>query len=97
VPISSDQPSQAPRPQRLHLPRAFDRDKYETEFHIYFNEQLSKTMGQLAKRVGEFPELSDELKGGITDALEHRNFPNPRLLARKGRNIPVGRRAGEND
>jgi predicted secreted protein len=31
-------------------------------------------MGRLARRVDEFPDLGDELKGRIKEALERRNF-----------------------
>ncbi len=52
----------------------FDRRKYENEFDEYFKEQLSKTMGQLGKRVDEFSDLSDELKGRIKEAIKRRNY-----------------------
>jgi ABC-type transporter Mla subunit MlaD len=43
----------------------FDRAKYENEF--------GKTMGQLVKKVEEFPDLNDEMKQKIKDALARRN------------------------
>jgi hypothetical protein len=52
----------------------FDRQKYENEFDTYFEAQLSKTMGQLGKLVKEFPDLNDELKGRIQEAIDRRNF-----------------------
>jgi hypothetical protein len=52
----------------------FDRKKHEDEFDTYFEEQLSKTMGQLGKLVKAFPDLSDELKGRIEEAIKRRNF-----------------------
>lgn len=52
----------------------FDRQKYEDDFDTYFDKQLSRTMGELARRVGEFPDFGDELKGRINDAIKRRNF-----------------------
>jgi hypothetical protein len=52
----------------------FDRKKYEDEFDEYFKEKLSKTMGQLGKLAKDSPELTDDLKGRINDAISRRNF-----------------------
>jgi Protein of unknown function (DUF3732) len=51
----------------------FDRAKYENEFDDYYEKQLGKTMGQLVKKVDEFPDLNDEMKQQIMDALTRRN------------------------
>jgi ABC-type transporter Mla subunit MlaD len=52
----------------------FDRAKYENEFDDYYENQLGKTMGQLVKKVEEFPDLNDEMKQQIKDALARRNY-----------------------
>lgn len=51
----------------------FNRAKYENEFDEYYEKQLGKTMGELVKKVEEFPDLNDEMKRRIKDGLARRN------------------------
>lgn len=52
----------------------FDKAKYENDFDTFFDDQLSKTMGTLGKRVDGLADVSDELKARIKAAVDRRNF-----------------------
>lgn len=52
----------------------FDQEKYEADFDQFMDDQFKQTMGNLIKRVNEFANFDDGLKGRIQKAKERRDF-----------------------
>jgi hypothetical protein len=54
--------------------KGFDRKKYEADFDAFMEKNFAQTMGNLIRRIRNFPEFTEGLKARIIAAKERRDF-----------------------